>query len=286
MLSNKKKEIVLMIIGGLGNQLFQYCKLNEYKRAGYKVLVDTSNNEKFKNHHLITYRRLAFEPEIFDFDSISKGKLFYINLIEFINRNKYFPTLSLIYKEINDQNFLQLDLKKYNKMIGYWQDINLLLQEKIFLINSLSKLEIFLDAFNKPVINGSTIVHVRRGDYLKLGENLNDNFYYKSLKYCEENIKNFQFEVFTDDYSWVVKNKIFNNATKIHKNLNDYKSDISSFADMMNFQNYVVGNSTYSLIPAILSETKESKIIVADPWFKNKKKNLNYPKNWIKITNS
>ena len=55
---------------------------------------------------------------------------------------------------------------------------------------------------------------------------------------------------------------------------------------MLNFENYIVGNSTFSLIPAVLSESKESKILVAEPWFRNKNKKLNVPNNWIKINNS
>ena len=34
----------------------------------------------------------------------------------------------------------------------------------------------FLEAFNKDVEKGSTVLHVRRGDYLKLNENLSNKF--------------------------------------------------------------------------------------------------------------
>lgn len=282
----RNQEITLMIIGGLGNQLFQYCKLNQFKKAGYKVIVDTSNNQKFKNHHLITFREVAFDPQLFEFDKISENKLFFINLLERINKNKFLPSLNFIYKEINDDNFRKLKFKKYNKMIGYWQDVENLIIEKEFLIRSLSKHPLLSEAFNKSIKKGSSILHIRRGDYLKIDENLSNSFYLEALNYCEKHIDSFEFEIFTDDYSWVKKQKIFHNASKVHKNLNTKESDIIAFASMLNFENYIVGNSTFSLIPAVLSESKESKILVAEPWFRNKNKKLNVPNNWIKINNS
>ena len=54
---------------------------------------------------------------------------------------------------------------------------------------------------------------------------------------------------------------------------------------MLNNENYIVGNSTFPLVAALLSETASSKVLVADPWFRNKEKNLNLNQNWIKIEN-
>ena len=47
------------------------------------------------------------------------------------------------------------------------------------------------DNLNQNIHEGKTLVHVRRGDYVDVGENLNIKFYEESITYCKENIKNF-----------------------------------------------------------------------------------------------
>ena len=54
---------------------------------------------------------------------------------------------------------------------------------------------------------------------------------------------------------------------------------------MLNNENYIVGNSTFPLLAALLSETSKSQVIIAEPWFRNKEKNLNLNKEWVKIEN-
>ena len=39
------------------------------------------------------------------------------------------------------------------------------------------------------------------------------------------------------------------------------------------FENFIVGNIAISLIPALLKESNNSKIIIANPWFRNKDRN-------------
>ena len=54
---------------------------------------------------------------------------------------------------------------------------------------------------------------------------------------------------------------------------------------MITFENFIIGNSTFSLVAAILGSNNDSRIVVADPWFKNKQGvEINNPK-YIKIRN-
>ena len=57
---------------------------------------------------------------------------------------------------------------------------------------------------------------VRRGDYLSLKEDLSIEFYQNALIYCKENIKNFNYEIFTDDIEWVKNQNIFRDALEIN----------------------------------------------------------------------
>ena len=83
------------------------------------------------------------------------------------------------------------------------------------LISSLSENKIVKKRINGPTLTGSTVLHVRRSDYLKIDEELKNSFYIEAIQRAKNEIDNFHYSVFTDDYTWVKNNKIFNDADEI-----------------------------------------------------------------------
>ena len=100
-----------------------------------------------------------------------------------------------------------------------------------------------------------------------------------------QKFQNFQFDVFTDDVEWVKKQKLFKNARDIICSDNSVESTIKDFSKMLSYKHFIISNSTYSLIPAIINEESDSMIIIPEPWFKNENKNINPHKTWIKLNN-
>jgi hypothetical protein len=282
---NNKKRISILLMGGLGNQIFQLVKAQQLKELGYEVSIDTSNFKEFEKNknQLFIHRKQVFPISYFDFNETSFLEKSLYNLFTTLRKYHLVPKPLNIVNEINDYSQLESSFSTINKAIGYWQDLENLRKYKNFAIHSLTKNEELLRGFNSEIVSGSTLLHVRRGDYVNLNEDLNDIFYEKALYYCENNIENFHYEVFTDDYEWVKSNKVFKNANYIHSDNISVENTIKSFGKMINNENFVIGNSTFSLIAAVLSEKENSKVIVADPWFKNKIRDLNLPDNWIKI---
>ena len=280
-----KKRISILLMGGLGNQVFQLVKAQQLKDLGYKVSIDTSNFNEFEKNknQLFIHRKQVFPISYFDFNETSFLEKSLYNLFTTLRKYHLVPKPLNIVNEINDYSQLESSFSTINKAIGYWQDLENLRKYKNFAIHSLTKNEELLRGFNSEIVSGSTLLHVRRGDYVNLNENLNDIFYEKSLDYCKNNIESFHYEVFTDDYEWVKSNKVFKDANYIHSDNISVENTIKSFGKMINNENFVIGNSTFSLIAAVLSEKENSKVIVADPWFKNKIRDLNLPDNWIKI---
>ena len=78
---------------------------------------------------------------------------------------------------------------------------------KIFLYEYLSK---FGDIKNNLMIRDdkyNTVLHIRRGDYVAMGEDLSIDFYEESLNKMNKNIDKFSYDIFTDDEDWVkIKN--------------------------------------------------------------------------------
>ena len=61
----------------------------------------------------------------------------------------------------------------------------------------------------------NTLIHIRRDDYIGMSEELNISYYKESIAKMSKEINNFQYDIFTDDKTWVKSNDIFLNAKNI-----------------------------------------------------------------------
>jgi len=173
-----------------------------------------------------------------------------------------------------------------NFFVGYWQDINLILNNKDFLYSSLSRNALIkkgLDYQSKP---GKTLLHIRRGDYLEMGEALSIEYYKNALRTADKEINEFEYEIFTDDIDWVKNHSVFHSANDIHYSSASKEDTINAFSRMLMNNNFIISNSTFSLLPAILKENATSKIISPFPWYRNSNKSINLRKQWIKLDNN
>ncbi len=281
-----KKFGSIYLMGGFGNQIFQLSFAKSLENENLKVYIDKSNY-LLKNKRINTAaenREIILPIENFGFSDVPS----YLNLIFFIN-NKLRKYSFKNYKFLpigryNDKNFNK-SFKKYNQFVGYWQDINLIYENKDFLISKLSNNQTIAKSFSKRPKIGSTMLHVRRKDYLNMKEELNIDYYKIAIDNASQKIENFNFDVFTDDKEWVLQNDLFSNAKKINSLSSSIDDTIITFSKMLEYENYIISNSTFSLIPAILSRSEEKAVYVPTPWFRNSKKLINFPENWIGIEN-
>lgn len=113
-------------------------------------------------------------------------------------------------------------------------------------------------------------LHCRRGDY--------DNAYHPVLgmdyyaKAIEAFPKDAKFILFSDDVEGAME------MLDKHKDrivLTDYGMDyIESFKLMKSCRHFIIGNSSYSAMAAILGEAKDKKVIAPAPWFGPKYTNI------------
>ena len=159
-------------------------------------------------------------------------------------------------------------------MDGYWQNIDSIVHNKKYLIESISKNLILKEGFDNSPISDSVMLNVRRNDYLEMNEELKNNFYQESINYIKSKINDIELNIFTDDLSWVQNNDIFSFAENIYGPEDEPDKVVELFSKMIQHKHFIIGNSTL-LIAAALSEQDDSIIIIASPWFRNKdKKNL------------
>ncbi len=256
---------IVDMMGGFGNQLFQYGIGILLKKQGLDIYIYESDKE---SHN----RKIVIPNSEFGLKKIGRKDLFLVNILKstFFLKNYYEIVNDLMLSNLEQINDIKKSPKKIISFNGFWQKKEFVDEyfndiKNVILENNIIKQS------RTQNIKGSTLVHVRRTDYKDNNEVLSSKYYQHSLKYCKENVDNFNYSIFTDDYEWVKSQKIFKDAVSINipKDQQSYKNNVlSTFGEMLNFENYIIANSTFSWWAAKISSKKNSKILYPDPFFK------------------
>lgn len=286
---------IVRIIGGLGNQMFQYAFYLALKNRYENVKLDISAYEKeYKLHN-------GFElSNIFDlnFEIASKSE---INKLKYRN-NLFGKIQKKILRKKNEVNYVDtlyhpevLDIKEDAYYNGYWNseyyflDIEDLVKRSFEFKNGLNDL-------NKKILNSilkeeSVSVHVRRGDYLEskinreiYGNICTEEYYEKAIEIIKNKISNPKFYVFSNDIDWCKKNLILDNVEYV-----DWNIGKESYIDMKLMsccKHNIIANSSFSWWGAWLNKNPNKKVITPARFFNNvipSNMETFLPKNWIKI---
>jgi len=218
--------IIVKIIGGLGNQMFQYAYAKALKQKGFEVKIDISEFNTYKLHGGYQLNKYAIDLE--HSTTIENAK--YNNSSNLIFRvldKLHINYTKNIIKEKNllfDQKFLTVKddcyITGYFQCEKYFSDIkNILIQQ--FQINK--PLSSFTIEMEKKILesNNSCSIHIRRGDYTNKN---NMNFHgVCSLEYYQNAIEivnnqcgdDVRYFVFSDDMKWVKENMKIENTVYI-----------------------------------------------------------------------
>lgn len=296
------KKATVFIKGGFGNQLFQFCFANYLQKKGFKVNVNTGTFQVASND---TPRELTLPISYFGFDEQNNFDKKKFEIFNKINSSstikktfiaKYFEEYRYIKENIDFEN---IEYKKFF-FNGYWKNMKYILENKGYLISSLSNNKLLESAFNFETKKNYAMVHVRRGDFIKDDRELNVSYYEKSLELMQEKLKNVKFDIFTDDDGWVKKQKIFIKAENIFaqvggKNNNpgnpyidgkdDREETIKTFSKMLGYENFIAGNSSFAFWAAFLRSKNNSFITVPQPWFRNNDHPTLKKDGWLVVEN-
>uniref|UniRef100_UPI004048D07E alpha-1,2-fucosyltransferase n=1 Tax=Algoriphagus sp. TaxID=1872435 RepID=UPI004048D07E len=268
--------IIVKLIGGLGNQLFQYAvgrhlaeihetklfldlsefetyKLHKYALFGLKILENFASENQINFLPIIKEKHFHFDP---NFKSIPNNVL----LKGYWQTEKYFVEIADIIRE-------EFSLKKSAE----GRDKEVL--EDILVLNSVS-------------------LHIRRGDYVR---NTYENQILVSAdleyyKLCVEHITRYvedcHFFVFSDDPAWVKENlKLSYPVTFVdHNDANTNYEDLR----LMSFcKHNIICNSSFSWWGAWLNRNPQKIVCAPKKWFSDETKYIDskdlIPKSWIKF---
>lgn len=275
--------IITKISDGFGNQLFMYaCGYAASRRLSTKLALDltylsTNNLRKYELNKLnIVY------DKIYSVDNIRYPLNIAIRkILHFIIQCQY-----KIFREKDAYKYdgRILNISKNSYLFGYWQT------EKYFQEFRKDILEMFTprqelshacsSLIEKVKSCNSVAIHVRRGDYVKLGICLDTSYYKHAFDILNKRFEGLTYFVFSDDVEY--SKHIFKDIKCKFEFIENSSSNstLDDFFVMKECKHIIMANSSYSWWAAWLNDNP-NKIVICP---KNKQSISDfYPKEWIVV---
>lgn len=291
--------IVMKLIGGLGNQMFQYALGRNLARIKQTELkLDITGFETYKLHtyglsHFNITENIATDAEISRLTkhAAKKGKIWRL-------RNYLFVDESIYIREKRSMEFkfdpTIMNIGDIAYLDGYWQN------EKYFkdIEDIIRKEFVVRDAMNdedKAVAQfitqtDSVSAHIRRGDYIASAKTnavhgtCDINYYQRAAEIIAARTSNPHFFIFSDDHEWVKKNIAFAHSTTYVAH-NDADKNYQDLRLMSMCRHNIIANSSFSWWGAWLNANSEKIIVAPKKWLNDSTRDTSdlIPKTWIRI---
>jgi Glycosyl transferase family 11 len=291
--------VVSNIIGGLGNQMFQYAagralslklrvplKLDTRDFSGYQL------HQGFELNNLFNCRaEIATDTDLTNVLGWQSAKLVQRvlrrpQLKSFRHKNYIVEPQFNYWSGINQ-------LEDYKYLYGYWQS------EKYFIEFAQNIREDF--TFKLPFSDqnaeiaeqisqvNAVSLHVRRGDY---ANNLKTtathglcslDYYRTAIDYVSKHVNQPCFYIFSDDIAWVKANLLIDSPSVFI----DHNANQESYNDMRLMslcKHNIIANSSFSWWGAWLNQNVEKIVIAPKLWFSKPTDTIDLiPNSWIRI---
>lgn len=290
---------LILLQGGLGNQMFEYALYKTYKLEGIDAKLDKTSYENIAENWKdgnVSFHNGYELDRIFNIDQnyatqteiagyIDSTNFFFrvlrkLGLVKWKNIfDKYIDTDTYFHKEI-------LTMKNV-KLSGYWCHYKY--SEKHF--DEIKKdftFKLPLGKENENILNdiqntNSVSLHVRHGDYQSLTNIYNIiglDYYNKAMEVIAGKIENPVYYVFSDDIDWCKQNIKATNIVYV-----DTNHGMDSYKDMQLMsmcKHNIIANSTFSIMSALLNDNKDKTVISPKNYYSDKSFCMDgYPESWI-----
>lgn len=276
--------IIVKLIGGLGNQMFQYsCGRFLANKHNTELKLDISGFDEQTNG---TPRK--YELGLFNI----KAGFATENYIEFCKKTRKNKLPRVLRKILKQPKIIQGEYTQcfyhYNEDVaklpdnvyldGYWQSekyfkpIENVIKQEFSLNHDISEENKKFLALIKSC--NAVSLHIRRGDYVK-DNNINNvhgtcslDYYYNAINYIARKTQNPHFFLFSDDIEWVKNNIQINYPVTII----DCNNDSCGYFDMMlmkDCKHNIIANSSFSWWGAWLNSNDNKIVIAPQKWFNN-----------------
>jgi hypothetical protein len=292
--------IITKLMGGLGNQMFQYAfgkylsiKHQSILKVDTQVLLDRTPHKKF-----FVFR--DYELDIFNLEVVVASRE---EVNNFTKKNNFPLPDKIMHRLVGvksnhiiephfhfSQKSFEADDNSY--VDGYWQS------EKYFssIREELKKNDF---SFRNPIgtlsedlarqiFNSNAVcVNVRRGDFLvtSLHGTCSPEYFKQGEAIIAGKISNPHFFVFSDDIEWCIQNLSFDNPVTYvgHEHAGNKFQD--KFRLMAACKHFIIPNSTFAWWAAWLNNNNQKIVIAPKKWFASDKLNTKdiLPPGWIAV---
>ncbi|HBE43978.1 MAG TPA: alpha-1,2-fucosyltransferase [Deltaproteobacteria bacterium] len=291
--------IVVRLIGGLGNQLFQYAVARHIAEINGAVLkLDISGFETYKLHKYSLWpfnikENFASLKEITTLMTLKQGIVG--SIIRRILRKP--PKLASTY--IREKKPFQFDPDILNLsdgvyLAGSWQsekyfaDIGAIIRQEFTVKTPQAGKD--RELAEQIASCESVSLHIRRGDYVsnphtsEVHGTCGIDYYLRCVDCLTQTVKNPHFFIFSDEPEWAHNSlKLLYRTTIVGHNKAD--KNYEDLRLMSQCKHHIIANSTFSWWGAWLSQNPDKIVLVPKRWFKSDDydpKDL-IPDKWIKV---
>jgi hypothetical protein len=288
----KRKTAYVYLTGGLGNQLFQLsAALSRNKK---KIVLDPSLGKPRTSGGMPDLMGFVLPKEVIVLQSQSKflfskvaGYLLRmgveprgperLSIVKFSLKFIGSMMLSLHFRRVlpitlgSGVGFSNLKSKDNEILIGYFQSYKYLFEsgviDKLKSLIPVVETNQLANRLEEAVKEKPIFVHYRLGDYLaeKHFGTPNENYYLKALTKLEASKRNIW--VFSDDLA-LAKDRFPRKFLERARFIDDGGLTPAQILHLFRFgSDYVIANSSFSWWGAILSMSRDCKVIAPYPWF-------------------
>lgn len=292
--------IISHIIGGLGNQIFQYAVGRAVSlRRNMRFALDVSGFDRYKLHNGFELNK-AFNLNVpianqSDFDGILGVRSSSI-VRKFLTRDTFRclrGSRFIVEPHFHFWPKIQ-NLQNSSYLVGYWQseryftELESVIRSDLIFRSPMS-LEDLRIATTISAANAISL-HVRRGDYATNPETLAEHglcgldYYHAAVRYLVEHTNDPVFFVFSDDTHWV-KNNLSLGYPLYFVDHNRGQDSYNDMRLMSMCKHHIIANSSFSWWGAWLNSSKDKIVVAPKRWFANTKRDTKdlIPAGWIQI---
>lgn len=291
--------IITKLIGGLGNQMFQYAA-GKALALRHNTLVKVDHSFLKKPAQGVDTQRF-FELDIFEEPILICSHNETDKYLKRLN-NKFLrelqrrlPFLFKSLRAVESGSNYHIEFEQYPEntyLDGFWQSELYFIKYE----NEIRK----LFKFKKDIINrnidfvskinmakNSLSIHVRRGDYVKNPEAnkfhglCSLDYYSEAVEFIANKVTDLSLFVFSDDISWCRDNFKFDLPIEFVETNNPH----SDLYLMTQCKHNIIANSSFSWWGAWLNNYPDKIIVAPKQWFANKNIDTKdvIPKKWIML---
>ena len=274
--------ICTSLVGGLGNQLFQYAAGRQLaRRYGTELLFDDTQLKTQRTGTTVRQLELLnFKVFARPATSAELSGLWFARRLPLISR-MFTPWCVLVEKSGGyDTRFDQVCTSTY--LVGYWQCYKYFSEAASSIadeLNPVAQLSPTNSALTFTIDRSESVaVHIRRGDYVSLKSAakfhgaLSLNYYASAIVAMKSTLPNARFFIFSDDQQWC------RNNLPLHGIDAEFVSSIpdsGAWEDlvlMARCRHHIIANSSFSWWGAWLADQRfgtRRRVIAPTKWFVN-----------------